>query len=863
MTCHTPGQTVGPFFGFALPTADGEHLVPPTHPDAVRLRGTVYDGAGDPVPDALLEIWQADADGRVPQAEGSLHRDGWTFTGFGRAATDGGGRYASRRSSRSRARHPYIAMTVFARGLLDRLFTRVLPARSTSASRPTRCLLRCPPSGAGRWSHAEEDGRGSSSTSSSRVEEAGDGVPRLRGSLMTDLFWPGDERARAELRAERPCSSPWSRSRSRGSRLLGGAGIAPGDPVRRAGPRGPRRSTTPRPRRPATIPLVEQMRRSSSRELVARRRRPSPWLHRGLTSQDVLDTALVLLARAHRPGPARRPGPTGGRSIALVGGTATTSMAGRTLTQHAVPITFGLKAAQWLAGVLDARDDVRALRFPVQVGGAAGTLAAVAEIAGDPDAASSSSPTWPGASSSTTASPGTPTAPRSRGTPTRWSAPPTPWGTWPTTSCCSSRAEIAELHEPGRHGRGGSSTMPHKQNPVLSVLIRRAALAAPGLAAQLHLAAASMVDERADGALAPRVVRAGRPCPGAPWSPPPRRPSSSKDCAWTPGGWRPTSSSTPSPPRRARQPGTWSRRRHDPTRPRRLPRRHAARSSTRSSTARQEDMTPALTLVRLTGPPTGPSCPCWCSARRWAPRPRRSGARCAQSGLTDALRRRRVGPARATATTTRVADESFTVAELARGVLQVLDDVQEHRGELGGAFYYAGDSVGGAVGLQLLLDHPGPGDCGRHPVLRRQDRRRLELGRTDRAGRAVGHRRPGRRLHAERWFAPGFLDRSPDTAIGAPASASRRRRPRLHRRVRGAGSLRRARPARTRSPRRCSPSPARTMPSPPSRGCASIADGVKDGRLVVLDDVAHLAPAEAPTEVARAAAGALPRASGP
>ncbi len=122
MTNHTPGQTVGPFFGFALPWDGGEELVSASHPDAMHLHGTVYDGAGDPVPDALLEIWQTDASGRVPQAEGSLHRDGWTFTGFGRAATDGGGRYTF---TTVRPATGFISMTVFARGLLDRLFTRV------------------------------------------------------------------------------------------------------------------------------------------------------------------------------------------------------------------------------------------------------------------------------------------------------------------------------------------------------------------------------------------------------------------------------------------------------------------------------------------------------------------------------------------------------------------------------------------------------------------------------------------------------------------------------------------------------------------------------------------------------------------
>ena len=124
----TPGQTVGPFYGYALPYDGGEELVRPSHPDAIRLHGTVYDGAGDPVPDALIEIWQADGDGVVPSAEGSLHRDGWTFTGWGRAAVDPGGRYSFttvRPGATEDGRAPFFAVTVFARGLLNRLFTRI------------------------------------------------------------------------------------------------------------------------------------------------------------------------------------------------------------------------------------------------------------------------------------------------------------------------------------------------------------------------------------------------------------------------------------------------------------------------------------------------------------------------------------------------------------------------------------------------------------------------------------------------------------------------------------------------------------------------------------------------------------------
>jgi protocatechuate 3,4-dioxygenase alpha subunit len=128
----TPGQTIGPFFGFALPYDGDSELVPGSHPEAVRLHGSVLDGAGQPVPDALVELWQADPTGAVPRAAGSLARDGYTFTGWGRCSTDNTGRFSFttlRPGATSEGAAPYFAVTVFARGLLNRLFTRAyLPA---------------------------------------------------------------------------------------------------------------------------------------------------------------------------------------------------------------------------------------------------------------------------------------------------------------------------------------------------------------------------------------------------------------------------------------------------------------------------------------------------------------------------------------------------------------------------------------------------------------------------------------------------------------------------------------------------------------------------------------------------------------
>lgn len=133
----TPGQTVGPFFHYGVLYPESSELVPRGHQGAIRLYGRVLDGAGDPVPDALVEIWQTDHTGKIPTTGGSLHRDGWTFTGWGRSATDADGNYGFTTvtpASPSDGRAPFFAMTVFARGLLDALFTRAyLPSEFAAA----------------------------------------------------------------------------------------------------------------------------------------------------------------------------------------------------------------------------------------------------------------------------------------------------------------------------------------------------------------------------------------------------------------------------------------------------------------------------------------------------------------------------------------------------------------------------------------------------------------------------------------------------------------------------------------------------------------------------------------------------------
>ncbi|MDP9443495.1 MAG: protocatechuate 3,4-dioxygenase subunit alpha [Actinomycetota bacterium] len=143
----TPSQTVGPFFHGALSYGAGPRLVDPSRPDAIRLSGVVRDGAGDPVPDGLVEIWQAGLDGTFPTATNPYAEPG-AFRGFGRCATDDGGAYGfvtlkpgEVPTTDGTPQAPHIAMSVFARGLLQRLVTRVYFTDETAAN-ATDPLLR-------------------------------------------------------------------------------------------------------------------------------------------------------------------------------------------------------------------------------------------------------------------------------------------------------------------------------------------------------------------------------------------------------------------------------------------------------------------------------------------------------------------------------------------------------------------------------------------------------------------------------------------------------------------------------------------------------------------------------------------------
>lgn len=155
----TPGQTIGPFFAFGLDYPKKHEVAFPHSPGAIVLGGTVYDGAGQPIPDAVVEIFGATPEGTVPRARGARARDDHSFTGFGRAATTDEGRYEffTREPGPVDGKAPFFAAVVFARGLPDKLHTRIyLPGHDdllaadpllsvlTSAERATLIATRTP-----------------------------------------------------------------------------------------------------------------------------------------------------------------------------------------------------------------------------------------------------------------------------------------------------------------------------------------------------------------------------------------------------------------------------------------------------------------------------------------------------------------------------------------------------------------------------------------------------------------------------------------------------------------------------------------------------------------------------------------------
>ncbi|MDF3337107.1 lyase family protein [Mycolicibacterium septicum] len=311
---------------------------------------------------------------------------------------------------------------------------------------------------------------------------------------MTDLFWPGDHRAGA-IMSQTAYLDALVLAETCWLTTLVEYGVAPANAAADLGTllrpedRDEIATTAERDGNPVTA-LVALL-RSRAEPATAR------WLHRGLTSQDVVDTALMLCLREALDAVRHHLGAQIPTLVGLTGTYRHAPMLTRTLTQPALPGTAGRKFAGWLTAVLDAADGLKALPdLPVAVGGAAGTLAAGTELTGSPEAALSLTRYWAASLGLAATYPWHTT----RSVITRAGDALVgccdAWGHLANDIAVGGRAEVGEFTE---GSGGGSSTMPYKNNPVLTVLLRRAALTAPALGTTLHAASAASVDERSDG----------------------------------------------------------------------------------------------------------------------------------------------------------------------------------------------------------------------------------------------------------------------------------------------------------------------------------------------------------------------------
>jgi protocatechuate 3,4-dioxygenase alpha subunit len=147
----TPFQTVGPFFDFGLEIAGGEIVASDAAAgEHIHIEGTVRDGAGDPVPDALIEVWQANAAGRYRHPEDTTGAAlDEACDGFGRVGTTGDGRFSFRTvlpgavpGPGGQPQAPHLVVSVLARGVLTRLATRIyFEGHAANAADPVLALV--------------------------------------------------------------------------------------------------------------------------------------------------------------------------------------------------------------------------------------------------------------------------------------------------------------------------------------------------------------------------------------------------------------------------------------------------------------------------------------------------------------------------------------------------------------------------------------------------------------------------------------------------------------------------------------------------------------------------------------------------
>jgi protocatechuate 3,4-dioxygenase alpha subunit len=144
----TPSQTVGPYLSLGLTWPEGHLVVPEDAPGAITITGVLRDGAGAVVPDGMIETWQADAEGRFDHSDDPRGASGSGFHGFGRCSTDAEGRFrivTVKPGALGDGQAPHIDVSVFARGLLDRVVSRIYFPDEAAANADDPLLSSLPP----------------------------------------------------------------------------------------------------------------------------------------------------------------------------------------------------------------------------------------------------------------------------------------------------------------------------------------------------------------------------------------------------------------------------------------------------------------------------------------------------------------------------------------------------------------------------------------------------------------------------------------------------------------------------------------------------------------------------------------------
>jgi protocatechuate 3,4-dioxygenase alpha subunit len=154
----TPSQTVGPYFAYGL-TPNGKYdwndafsnnlVTPDTSGERIRVEGRVFDGDGQPIPDCMLEVWQADAQGRFSDPQDKRALPNSSFKGFGRVGTDANGGYAfdtikpgQVADPDGKPQAPHLVLAIYARGILLHLYTRIyFDGEAANAADPVLALV--------------------------------------------------------------------------------------------------------------------------------------------------------------------------------------------------------------------------------------------------------------------------------------------------------------------------------------------------------------------------------------------------------------------------------------------------------------------------------------------------------------------------------------------------------------------------------------------------------------------------------------------------------------------------------------------------------------------------------------------------